>query len=248
MFKDNNKVYKSALLVIGNEILSGRTKDENINYLAKNLSEIGVRLSEVRVISDIESEIVGAVNELRKKYDYLFTTGGIGPTHDDITVESIAKAFGVKNVLNKEAYNLLLEYYGSDEKINSSRKRMAYMPEGSTIINNSISKAPGIKMKNVYILAGVPSIMQNMFEEVKRYLISGEPIKSIEINCPIPEGEIAEKLKHLQEDYCDVEIGSYPYFSGGIIGTMVVIRSVNQTLLKEVSKKTSNLIESFVEK
>ena len=122
------------------------------------------------------------------------------------------------------------------------------MPEGSTIINNSISKAPGIKMKNVYILAGVPSIMQNMFEEVKRYLISGEPIKSIEINCPIPEGEIAEKLKHLQEDYCDVEIGSYPYFSGGIIGTMVVIRSVNQTLLKEVSKKTSNLIESFVEK
>tara|TARA_Y100000590_G_scaffold227802_1_gene257079 strand:+ start:637 stop:1374 length:738 start_codon:yes stop_codon:yes gene_type:complete len=238
------KIYKSALIVIGNEILSGRTEDKNIGYVAKRLSEVGIRLSEVRIVPDIKEEIISSVTHCSNLYDYVFTTGGIGPTHDDITSESVSAAFGLKNILNEEAYKLLLNHYGDKKKINESRIRMAYMPEGCSLIKNSVSKAPGFKINNVMVLAGVPLVMQAMFESALSKLPAGLPVKSIEIDAKLPEGAIAEGLEKIQNKFSDVEIGSYPYYTEGKAGTVLVLSSVEGLQLEKAVKDVKLLIET----
>mgnify|MGYP001190728943 CR=1 FL=1 len=239
------RIYTSGLIIIGNEILSGRTKDENIFYVAKSLNNAGIRLHEVRVVPDIEENIVEATNNLRDRYDYVFTTGGIGPTHDDITTESIAKAFNVENVLNKEAYDILLDYYGTPEKINESRIRMAYAPEGSELIYNAVSKAPGFRKENVFILAGVPNIMRSMLDIIIPTLSKGKPLKSIEIKAEVPEGSIAEELRAIQNKFKSVDIGSYPYYTEGNIGTNLVLVSIDEKMLEIVKIEVEELIKRF---
>ena len=166
----NKDLYSVAFVIIGNEILSGRTQDANTPWLAENLVSMGVVLHQVRIVPDIEDEIVAAVNELRKKVDYVFTTGGIGPTHDDITASSIAKAFGITLELNKDAYDILARHYGGEQHVTAPRKKMAMIPAGASLINNPVSGAPGFQIGNVFVLAGVPRIMQAMFDEVKTRL------------------------------------------------------------------------------
>ncbi|MAR79809.1 MAG: competence/damage-inducible protein A [Rhodospirillaceae bacterium] len=239
------RIYTAGLVVIGNEILSGRTEDKNISYVATSLNQAGIRLNEVRVIPDIEDEIVFAINYFRERFDYIFTTGGIGPTHDDITTQSIAKAFGVKNILNQEAYNILLEFYGSPEKINESRIRMAYAPEGSELIYNSLSKAPGFKKENVFILAGVPKIMMSMIDSIIPTLDKGKPLKSLEVDAAIPEGTIASSLSDIQDRYREVEIGSYPYYDNNKVGTVLVLRSTNEEILEKAKNEVVLLIKRF---
>ncbi len=239
------RIYTAGLIVIGNEILSGRTEDRNISYVAISLNRSGIRLNEVRVIPDVEDEIVFAVNHFRENFDYVFTTGGIGPTHDDITTQSIAKAFGVKNVLNQEAYNILLEYYGSREKINESRVRMAYAPDGSELIYNSVSKAPGFKIGNVFILAGVPKIMKAMLDAIIPTLDSGKPLKSVEVDAGIPEGTIASDLSNIQKKYREIEIGSYPYYDNNKAGTVLVLRSTDNEALQKARNEVELLIKRF---
>ena len=239
------RIYTAGLIVIGNEILSGRTEDKNISYVAISLNRSGIRLNEVRVIPDVEGEIVFAVNHFRENFDYVFTTGGIGPTHDDITTQSIAKAFGVKNVLNQEAYNILLEYYGSREKINESRVRMAYAPDGSELIYNSVSKAPGFKIGNVFILAGVPKIMIAMLDAIIPTLDSGKPLKSVEVDAGIPEGTIASDLSNIQKKYREIEIGSYPYYDNNKAGTVLVLRSTDNEALQKARNEVELLIKRF---
>ena len=245
MKKIKERIYLAGLIIIGNEILSGRTEDKNIAYIANSLSKSGIRLNEVRVIADIEEEIILAINNFRDRFDYVFTTGGIGPTHDDITTQSIAKAFGVENVLNQDAYKILLDYYGDRKKINESRMRMAYAPEGSELIYNNISKAPGFKKENVFILAGVPKIMRSMFDAILPTLKKGRLLNSIEINAKVPEGVIAPELTKIQEKYHEIEIGSYPYYEKGSAGTILVLRSINKEALKNGEIEVLNLIKRF---
>ena len=220
------KTVTACLIVIGNEILSGRTQDKNVSFLATRLNEVGVALREVRVIPDVNETIVRTVNECRAAFDYIFTTGGIGPTHDDITSDSVALAFGVKNVLNEHARRILFDHYG-DENVNEARLRMAHMPEGAEIVENPISKAPGYQIGNVFVLAGVPAIMQAMFESLRHRLVGGAPVLSHTISAGLPEGRIAIGLGKLQDAYADVEIGSYPYFRSGIASCNLVLRSTD---------------------
>ena len=199
------------MLLIGNELLSGRTQDKNLAHLAVRLASRGIRLSEARVIADDEAAIVAAVNELREKYTYLFTTGGIGPTHDDITADCIAKAFGVALPHHPEAKEILLDYFKSrDIEPNDDRLRMARVPEGGTLVNNSVSAAPGFRLQNVFVFAGVPKIMQAMLEEVLPALEQGPLVHSITVNCNLGEGTLAAPLRALQEAHANVDLGSYP--------------------------------------
>ena len=226
------KIVTAAILVIGDEILSGRTQDKNMVWLAGQLNEIGVQLREARVIPDIEAEIVAAVNALRAKFDYVFTTGGIGPTHDDITADSIAAAFGVGIDFHPEAMALLTRHYEtSGIKFNDARKRMARIPDGASLINNPISKAPGFRIENVYVMAGVPTIMQAMFAEIAPEIHGGPKMISRTIGAGLPEGRVAEKLGALQKLYPDVSMGSYPYFREGEVGTNLVLRSIDKAAL-----------------
>lgn len=218
----------AAVLVIGNEILSGRTKDANLAYLAVELNTIGVRLLEARVVPDIEARIVEAVNALRAAYDYVFTTGGIGPTHDDITAECIAKAFGVPLLRHPEAVRILERQYGSRAELNEARLRMANVPEGGRLIDNPVSGAPGFQIGNVFVMAGVPSIMQAMFQGLKHGLVGGAPMLSRTVATNLPEGRIAEGLGALQARRPELEIGSYPFFRMGKIGVSLVIRGTER--------------------
>ncbi|PPR76629.1 MAG: Nicotinamide-nucleotide amidohydrolase PncC [Alphaproteobacteria bacterium MarineAlpha2_Bin1] len=245
MKKIKERIYTAGLIIIGNEILSGRTEDKNISYVAKSLTQSGIRLNEVRVIGDIEEEIVISINNFRNRFDYVFTTGGIGPTHDDITTQSIAKAFGVKNILNPDAYKILLDYYGDRSKINESRMRMAYAPEGSELIYNDISKAPGFKKENVFILAGVPKIMMSMLDAVLPTLEKGRRLNSIELDAKVPEGVIAPELTAIQEKHEETDIGSYPYYENDKAGTVLVLRSTDMVALKKVEIEVLNLIKRF---
>ena len=223
----NTKV-NAAILIIGNEILSGRTQDTNTSTLALWLNSLGVKVNEVRVIPDIEKKIVDTLNILRKENDYVFTTGGIGPTHDDITAQSVSKAFGLKYEIHKEAFKILEAYYKPGE-FNEGRQKMVKMPENAKLILNPTSGAPGFSVNNVFCLPGVPSILKSMLGGLKNEIVGGEPILSHTISLKTVESEIANSLTKVQEDNKDVEIGSYPFFHAGKLGVSIVLRSENQS-------------------
>lgn len=231
---------KASLLIIGDEILSGRTKDANLSYLANWLNENGIQLAEVRVVPDIQTEIAEAVNALRGKFDYLFTTGGIGPTHDDITVDSIAAAFGVPVVVHPKAYQMLLDYYG-EEDFTNARKRMTRVPEGADLIDNPVSIAPGINIENVFIMAGVPKIMQAMLEGIRPHLRTGRKVWSQSLTVYAPESKLAEELGTIQEKNPDTGIGSYPFYHSGTVGAQIVVRSADQAALKKTMDEVQAL-------
>jgi len=241
--KKANKKTNAAIVVIGNEILSGRTQDVNIVNISKWLNQLGVRLEEVRIIPDIEDIIVKTINEVRKKFTYIFTTGGIGPTHDDITSQSIAKAFNLYYGYHKEAYEILEKYYGS-EKFNEGRKKMAMLPDKATLIFNPSSAAPGFVVENVYCLPGVPSILKSMLGGLKNKIIGGKKILSKTINLRTVESEIALPLEKIQNKFNTIDIGSYPFFKQGKIGVAIVIRSTEEDLISRCYRD----IENFVKK
>jgi len=218
----------AAILIIGNEILSGRTQDTNTSTLAIWLNSIGVKVNEVRVIPDVEKTIVDTLNVLRKSNDYVFTTGGIGPTHDDITAASVSKVFNLKYEIHKEAFKILESYYKPGE-FNEGRQKMVWMPENAKLILNPTSGAPGFSVKNVFCLPGVPSILKSMLGGLKNRIIGGDPILSHTINLRTVESEIAQSLSKVQDQNKDVEIGSYPFFHAGKLGVSIVIRSENQS-------------------
>ena len=235
---------KAALIIIGNEILSGRTKDKNLAYLAEWLNEIGIQLYEVRVIRDDEKEIIDCVNLLRKKYDYVFTTGGIGPTHDDITTESIAKAFNVELETNPEALKILQRYYKEGE-LNEARLKMTLLPKGAELVENPVTKAPGFKMENVFVMAGIPSIMQGMLEGAKAFLKTGNKMTSKSIDVFMPESYVAEELSKMQDNYPEVEIGSYPFNKEGQFGTSLVMRSANLDTLERCASDVAEMVKKL---
>ena len=240
----------AAILIIGNEILSGRTQDTNTSTLATWLNSIGVKVEEVRVIPDVEKIIVETLNALRKKNNYVFTTGGIGPTHDDITAQSVAKAFGRKYEIHKEAYKILELYYKPGE-FNEGRQKMTWMPENAKLIYNPTSGAPGFSVENVFCLPGVPSILKSMLGALKNRIVGGEPILSHTISLKTVESEIANSLTKVQDQNKDVEIGSYPFFHSGKLGVSIVIRSEDQNridrchsqILKFVKKKEIEIVD-----
>jgi len=218
----------ATIIIIGNEILSGRTKDINTSTIATWLNKLGVRVQEVRVIPDIEEVIVKTINEVRKKNTYVFTTGGIGPTHDDITAVSISKAFRLKYEINKEAFKILEAYYKPGE-FNEGRQKMAWTPANAKLILNPTSGAPGFIVENVFCLPGVPSILRSMLGGLKNKISGGKPIISHTINLRTVESEIAKSLTLVQDNNKGVEIGSYPFFKANKLGVAVVIRSVDQS-------------------
>ena len=224
----NKKEIIAAIIIIGNEVLSGRTKDLNTSTLSVWLNSIGISVQEVRVIPDIEKIIIATVNELRKKFSYVFTTGGIGPTHDDITAESISKAFNLEYGFHKEAFSILENYYETG-KFNEGRQKMAKMPTTANLILNPSSGAPGFYVENVFCLPGVPSILKSMLGGLNNILIGGDPILSKTINLRTYESEIAESLTNVQNNNQDVEIGSYPFFRQGKLGVSIVLRSVDKS-------------------
>ena len=223
---DSDRVWTAALVVIGDEILSGRTEDRNIAQVARWLNPNGIRLAEVRVVADDEAAIVEAVNALRPRHDYVFTTGGIGPTHDDITVDSIAAAFGVPVVVHPEARRILEDYYRDRPLgLTEARLRMARVPEGAELIPNPTSGAPGVRMGNVFILAGVPNIAASMLAALDGKLEGGVPVVSITVRAHAAESDVAELLKQVQDEHPGVSVGSYPFYGQGGYGADFVIRS-----------------------
>ena len=235
---------KAALIIIGNEILSGRTKDKNLAYLAEWLNEIGIQLYEVRVIRDDEDEIIDCVNLLRKKFDYVFTTGGIGPTHDDITTESIAKAFDVELETNPDALKILQGYYKKGD-LNEARLKMTLLPVGAELVENPVTKAPGFKMDNVFVMAGIPSIMQGMLEGARVFLETGTKMSSKSIDVFMPESFVATELSQIQDNYLNVEIGSYPFNKDGKFGTSLVMRSTDLEALDRCEIEVAEMIKKL---
>jgi len=236
--KKAKKKINAAILIIGNEILSGRTQDLNVSFISNWLNfNCGISVQEVRIIPDIEKKIIYNVLDLSKKFNYVFTTGGIGPTHDDITALSISKAFKVKYNFNKEAYSLLEKYYGTNN-FNNARKKMAKMPSGSKLIYNPSSSAPGFMIKNVLCLPGVPLILKSMMLNLKKFLIKGLKIESTTIRLQTVESKIADSLTQLQKKYIKrIDIGSYPFFRLGKVGVSVVLRSTSIKLIKLCEKE-----------
>lgn len=230
IMQTTNYCPRTCLIIIGNEILSGRTQDKNINWIATELGEIGITLAETRIIPDIAQTIIDTVKSCSDKFDYVFTTGGIGPTHDDITSDCIAQAFGVPIALNAEAESILEKHYGK-ENLNPARLKMAEIPQGARLILNPVSAAPGFIIGNVYVLAGVPSIMQAMFDNIKGELRGGAKTISKTISIYMTEGLLAEGLTAIQNQFPDVEIGSYPFIRNLRLGTSLVSRSTEQIRL-----------------
>ena len=243
--KKKNKKVNAAILIIGNEILSGRTQDKNIAFISNWLNtNCGITVNEVRVIPDVEKIIIENIRLLSKKFNYVFTTGGIGPTHDDITSASISKAFKLKYCYHPEAYKILNDYYGK-KKFNDGRKKMAKMPKGAKLIYNPSSAAPGFMTKNVLSFPGVPSILNSMIENCKKYLVKGLMIHSNTLNLFTVESNISKQLGIIQKKYQKfVDIGSYPFFRLGKIGVSVVSRSTSKKKLKEVNKELLVLVKS----
>ena len=239
----NKKEITAGIIIIGNEVLSGRTKDINTSTLAKWLNSLGIEVKEVRVIPDVESAIVETVNHLRKRFNYIFTTGGIGPTHDDITAESISKAFDLEYGFHKEAYSILEKYYNPGE-FNDGRQKMAKMPTSANLILNPTSGAPGFYVENVFCLPGVPSILQSMIGGLNNVLIGGDPILSLTISLRTVESQIANSITEIQNKNNGVEIGSYPFFRAGKLGVSIVLRSSNKNKLDECYATILNFIET----
>ena len=230
-----SRTYTAALVVIGDEILSGRTQDRNIAQVATWLNVQGIRLADVRVVPDIEERIVEAVNALRITYDYCFTTGGIGPTHDDITVDAAAKALGVPVVVHPEARAILERYYTDKGGLNEGRLRMARVPEGAELIPNRMSGAPGIRIGNLFLMAGVPHITAGMLDALTGTLEGGRPLVSVTIGAFAPESEVAGILREAEQATDGVAIGSYPFFKEGRVGANFVVRSEEEALGEEVA-------------
>ena len=242
--KKKNKKVNAAILIIGNEILSGRTQDRNVAFIANWLnSKCGISVEEVKIIPDVEKTIINNILLLSKKFNYVFTTGGIGPTHDDITAKSIARAFKVKYEFHKEAYKILEKYYGK-VKFNDGRKKMAKMPEGSKLIYNPSSAAPGFITKNVLSLPGVPSILNSMIENCKRYLTKGVKVHSKTLSLYTVESNISKKIGSIQRKYKKfVDIGSYPFFRLGKVGVAIVTRSTSLKKLNNVHIELMKLVK-----
>ena len=237
---------KSCLIVIGNEILSGRTQDENIRFIGSSLGEIGISLAEVRVIPDVTATIVTTVNQCRSAFDYVFTTGGIGPTHDDITADAVAKAFQVPIGHHPRAMEILLAYFKEiGREPNEARLRMARTPEGATLIENAVSKAPGFRIGNVFVMAGVPKIMQAMMEAVAPTLDKGVPMQSRTVALQGGEGDVAKPLGEIQTRYSDVFIGSYPFEGVGGFATNLVLRSRVPASLERAEAEVKALAETM---
>ena len=241
----SDKIYTAALVIIGDEILSGRTHDKNTPWIAERLTELGVRLAEVRVIPDKEQKIIDTVNEMREAHDYVFTTGGIGPTHDDITSQSIAHAFGVEVELHDGAYQELLKYYKDESEVTEARKKMAMIPQGGELIDNPVSGAPGIKIENVYIFAGVPRIMQSMFDAIAHTLKGGKPVQSKSVTVDLAESTVADGLAKIQDKYADISIGSYPQYRNGKFGTTLVMRGIDEGDLQAATNDVVALVKSL---
>ncbi len=241
--KKITKKVNAAIIIIGNEILSGRTQDVNVVLISKWLNNLGVKLDEVRVIPDIESSIIKTVKDLKSKFNYIFTTGGIGPTHDDITAKSIAKAFNLTYGYHKEAYELLEKYYGK-KQFNVGRKKMAKMPTEASLIINPSSGAPGFNIENVYCLPGVPSILKSMLGGLVNNIVGGKKILNKNITLKTVESEISESLEKVQNKYNNLDIGSYPFFKKGKVGVSIVIRSNDKKKIDQCYKQ----IVSFVKK
>ena len=233
---NQNTKFNAAILIIGNEILSGRTQDTNTSTIALWLNSIGVKVNEVRVIPDIENTIVETVNHLRKVTNYVFTTGGIGPTHDDITALSISKAFSLEYEIHKEAFKILESYYKVGE-FNEGRQKMVWMPRNANLILNPTSGAPGFNVENVFCLPGVPSILKSMLGGLNNKIVGGKPILSNTISLRTVESEIAKSLTDVQNHNKDIEIGSYPFFQAGKLGVSIVIRSEDQLKIDKCSSE-----------
>jgi molybdenum cofactor synthesis domain-containing protein len=237
------EIVTAGLVVIGDEILSGRTKDINIGATADFCTDLGIELREVRVVSDVEEDIVAAVNAVRARYTYIFTTGGIGPTHDDITADAIAKAFGVALPINAEARAMLeARWKAMGTEVNEARLRMARIPEGASLIVNSVSAAPGFRIGNVHVMAGVPKIMAAMLEAIAPTLQGGKKIKSTTIRCRVGEGTIGGPLGRLQEAFPDVKMGSYPQMGQTFVMTELVLRSSDETRLAEAAAAVKAMV------
>ena len=246
----NKKEINAAIIIIGNEVLSGRTKDLNTSTLSIWLNSLGIFVKEVRIIPDVEKTIIDTLNELRGKFNYVFTTGGIGPTHDDITAESVSKAFKLEYGFHKQAFSILERYYDSGE-FNEGRQKMAKMPTSANLILNPTSGAPGFYVENVFCLPGVPSILKSMIGGLANVLVGGDPLISKTINLRTYESEIAESLTKVQNNNKDVEIGSYPFFRQGKLGVSIVLRSIDKNkidscnfqILEFVKEKNIELVE-----
>lgn len=242
-------VVTAALIVIGDEILSGRTKDKNIGYIADHCTAIGIQLLEVRIVADEEDEIIAAVNALRAKYTYVFTTGGIGPTHDDITADSIAKAFGVGIDIDQRALDLMMPYYEKrGVELTPARLRMARLPDGADMIENSVSIAPGFMLENVITMAGIPNVMQVMLDAVTPRLKKGRMMHSDAIDVDHPEGAVAGMLSNHQKAYPDVAMGSYPTIKNNRPCTQLVLRSIDAERLREAAAELRKQLaaQSFI--
>ena len=242
MNDSTREIVTAAVLVIGDEILSGRTKDKNIGHIADTLTASGIDLREVRIVPDVEAEIVAAVNALRTRYDYLFTTGGIGPTHDDITAESVAKALGVSIAVDPRARALLLTRI-AEKDLNEARLRMARIPQGANLILNKISAAPGFQIGNVYVMAGIPSVMQAMLDEVLPTLRTGKKLESVTIDTGLREGDLGTPYGEIQKRHPDVIMGSYPFFNEKGFFTRLVLRARDEKKLSAAKGEVEAMVE-----
>ena len=237
----NTDIVTASVLVIGDEILSGRTKDKNVGYIASHLDQMGIRLTEVRIVSDEAADIVAAVDALRSRYTYVFTTGGIGPTHDDITADSIAAAFGVEISENEDALDMLRRRH-AEADLNPGRRRMARIPHGASLIENKVSNAPGFQIGNVFVMAGVPAVMHAMLDELSPRLKGGRLLKVMTIDTDIKEGDAAIPLGEVQRRFEGVSIGSYPFFRDGAHGTVIVCRSIEEA---DLAAAAEAVVEAF---
>ena len=244
--RPKGEIVTAAVIVIGDEILSGRTKDKNLGYLSGELTKLGIRVQEARVVPDEMDEIVAAVNACRARYDYVFTTGGIGPTHDDITVDSIAAAFDLPAGHNPEAVEILQRHTSqTGMALNEARLRMARTPEGAVLIENPVSKAPGFRVENVYVMAGIPVIAEAMFESLKHELVGGAPVKSVAIMAYLGEGTIATGLGRIQAEFPAVAIGSYPFHRNGRYGATLVCRATDTNALEFAAEAIRGLVRDL---
>ena len=240
----SEKIVTACVLIIGNEILSGRTRDANLGFLGERVTVLGIRLMEARVVPDQDGVIIDTLNDVRQRFDYVFTTGGIGPTHDDITAECVARAFGVPLIQHPEARAILEAHYPPGE-LNEARLRMANTPEGATLIENPVSKAPGFQIGNVFVMAGIPSIMQAMFESLKHRLTGGAPLLTKAVAAALPESYLAPGLTAVQERYPEVEIGSYPFYRMGVFGVRLVLRATAPERLTAAAGEVRELVRKL---